>query len=136
MSRRAEQTAAILQKAIQDVISRGFQDPRIRGLITITGVRMDSDIRTAIVSVSVYPESAQNPTIYGLQSAAKHIRREVGDSVDMRVVPELIFKLDESLKKQAAVLQAISKAAETRPATDAPDGGDAAGAPTREGEPA
>lgn len=133
MSRRAEQTAAILQKAIQDVISRGFQDPRIRGLITITSVRMDSDLRTAVVSVSVYPEAAQNPTIYGLSSAAKHIRREVGDTVDMRVVPELIFKLDESLKKQAAVLQAIAKAAETRPATDAAD---AASASPGEGEPA
>lgn len=118
MSRRAEQTAAILQKAIQDVISRGFQDPRIRGLITITSVRMDSDLRTAVVSVSVYPEAAQNPTIYGLSSAAKHIRREVGDMVDMRAVPELIFKLDESLKKQAAVLQAIAKAAEMRPTAD------------------
>lgn len=131
MSRRAEQTAAILQKAIQDVISRGFQDPRIRGLITITGVRMDSDLRTAVISVSVYPEPAQNPTIYGLSSAAKHIRREVGETVDMRVVPELIFKLDESLKKQAAVLQAIAKAAESRPASTQTDA-----APGREGEPA
>jgi ribosome-binding factor A len=130
VSRRAEQTAATLQRAIQDVISRGFQDPRIRGLITITGVRMDNDLRTAIVSVSVYPETAQKTTIHGLTSAARHIRHEVGGAVAMRVVPELIFRLDESLKKQAAVLQAIARAAESRPAAEA------GAAPAGEGEPA
>jgi ribosome-binding factor A len=130
VSRRAEQTAATLQRAIQDVISRGFQDPRIRGLITITAVRMDSDLRTAIVSVSVYPESAQNTTIHGLASAARHVRHEVSGMVEMRVVPELVFKLDESLKKQAAVLQAIARAADSRPApgAEAPASG-AEGAP-------
>jgi ribosome-binding factor A len=125
VSRRAEQTAATLQRAIQETIARGFQDPRIRGLITVTGVRMDSDLRTAIVSVSIYPEEAQKMTMHGLNSAARHIRHEVADAVAMRVVPELLFKLDESLKKQAAVLEAIAKAAVTRTESDdqAPDPG-------------
>jgi ribosome-binding factor A len=135
VSRRAEQLGATLGRAIQETISRGFQDPRIRGLITVTGVRISDDLRTAVVSVSIYPESAQNPTIHGLSSAARHIRHEVAGQLAMRQVPELVFKLDESLKKQAAVLGAIAKAEEHRPfraavggPPDAPAEGGAAGA--------
>lgn len=128
MSRRAEQLGATLARAIQDVIGRGFQDPRIRGLITVTGVQLSDDTRTAVVSVSIYPEAAQNPTIHGLSSAAGHIRHEVADLVAMRQVPELVFRLDESLKKQARVLEAIARAAAARPAEPpAPETGDAGG---------
>jgi ribosome-binding factor A len=121
MNRRAQQTAATLQRAIQETISRGFQDPRIRGMITVTGVGLDDDLRTAVVSVSVFPESAQNPTIHGLSSAARHIRHEIASKVELRQVPELIFRLDESLKKQAAVLGALARAeAERRDAEPSP----------------
>lgn len=126
MSHRKEQVASTLRRAIQQVLGRGLNDPRIRGLVTVTGVEVPPDLRTATVLVSVLPEERQTLTIKGIQDASRHIRREVGELVAMRQVPELYFKLDVSLKRQAEAIQAISKAIEERggdaPAPDDEDG--------------
>lgn len=123
MSRRAEQVASTLRRAIQDVIARGLSDPRISGLLTITEVRVSQDLREAIVMVSVLPEERQELALHGLRHAAPHIRREVGEVIRSRQLPTLIFKLDESLKKQAAVIRAIAQAklsSGPEPQTDEP----------------
>lgn len=114
MSRRAEQLASEIHRAVQQVLDRGLQDPRVSGMITVTAVRVTPDFRTAQVSVSVLPAEKQDLTMHGLRSAARHIRHEVGELVRTRQMPELAFRLDESLKKQAAVMDAIAKAAEDR----------------------
>lgn len=114
MSRRAEQIAALLRTALQEVFARGFQDPRIRGLITITSVTLSEDLRSATVMISVLPEERQELTMHGLSAAARHIRHEVSDKIDLRYTPDLYFRLDTSLKKQAGVFEALAKIAQER----------------------
>jgi|JRYH01.1.fsa_nt_gb ribosome-binding factor A len=111
MNRRHEQRAATILRAVQETISRGLSDPRVRGLITVTGIRLTDDDRMAIVSVSVLPEERQELTLHGLQAAAAHIRREVAERIRIREMPSLEFRVDESVKKQAELLAAINKAA-------------------------
>lgn len=110
MSHRKEQVASTLQRAIQQVLVKGLNDPRVRGLITVTEVHVPSDLRTATVMISVLPEERQNLSLRGIQDAARHIRHEIGELVDMKQIPELHFKLDLSLKKQAKAMEAINKA--------------------------
>jgi ribosome-binding factor A len=119
MNRRTEQIASTLQRAVQDVLARGLSDPRISGLVTVTGVVVAEDLATAEVSVSIYPEERESLSMHGLRAASRHIRRRVGDLVAMRQVPELTFRLDRTLKRQAEVLRAISKAV-GEPPPDAP----------------
>jgi len=80
MSRRTEQVSAVLQRAIQDVISRGLHDPRISGMITVTGVDVPVDMSKATVHFTVMPVERESLTRYGLQDAAGFIRRRVGDA--------------------------------------------------------
>ncbi|MEX2219125.1 MAG: 30S ribosome-binding factor RbfA [Phycisphaerales bacterium] len=112
--RRPEQLATILHRAVQARLDKGLADPRIGGLITVTEVKVSSDLKTATVSVSVMPHEKQDLTLHGLRSAARHIRREVGDQVAVHRMPELSFRLDKSLEKQAGVLGAIARATEER----------------------
>lgn len=111
MSHRPEQMASEIRSAVQQLLDRGLSDPRITGMITITGVRVTPDHRTAFLSVSILPATAQTLTMHGLKSAAPHLRRQAGDIVRTRQIPELIFRLDETLKKQAEVLKSINQAA-------------------------
>ncbi len=111
MSHRPEQLSSEIRSAVQELLDRGLSDPRISGMITITGVRVTPDSKTAFLSVSILPADRQALTIHGLKSAAAHIRRQAADLIRTRQVPELIFRLDESLKKQAAVIESINKAA-------------------------
>ncbi len=110
MSRRAEQIASTIRRAVQAVLDRGLQDPRVSGMITVTGVKLSPDLAAATLSVSIFPAEKQDLAMHGLRSAARHIRHGISDAVGLRRTPDLTFKLDESLKKQAAVLDAIARA--------------------------
>lgn len=110
MSRRTEQIASLIQAAVQDVLSRGLNDPRVSGLITVTSVDVTEDMTEAKIKVSVLPEEKQQLAFHGIVSAAGWIRREIGDKIAARKLPQLRFELDESFKKQAKVIEALAQA--------------------------
>lgn len=112
--RRHEQLASEIHRALQQVIDRGLQDPRISGMITVTAVRLTTDGKTAQINISILPAEKQDLTMHGLRSAARHLRHQIGEQIRTRQMPELAFRLDESLKKQAQVMGAIARAAEDR----------------------
>ena len=101
-----------MKDAISQAISRGLQDPRIQGLITLTSVTVSDDLADATVMTSVLPAEKQEPTIEGLNAAAGYIRREITRYIDMRRLPAIHFKSDSSLKKQLEIMRAINQAAE------------------------
>ena len=112
MSHRQEQAESTLMRAISQVLQRQVSDPRITGLVSITRIQVSPDLKDAYVYVSVLPEQHQNKTLHGLRHAAGHIHSLVRKLVAMRSVPKLDFRLDESIKKQAAVEQAIREGLE------------------------
>ncbi len=118
MSIRTEQIAASLRRAVQAVLSRGLHDPRIRGMITVTGVQVAPDLSEAYINVSVLPEKHETLTLHGLQHAARMIRGEVGKSVNLRRLPRIIFRLDESLKQQSRIAASLREADSKTPGMD------------------
>ncbi len=127
MNRRVEHMTAAIERGVRQVLSRGLHDPRVQGLVTVTGVKVLPDFSKAVIDISVMPEEKQNLTFHGISDAASYIRREVGDLVEARQLPRFEFRLDTSLKKQAEILKAIERAkAEFKddPGSQAPEGGD------------
>ncbi len=120
MSQRTERVASTLREALQAVIARGLADPRARGLITVIEVRVTDDLRKADVFVSVLPDEHQDLTMHALRHAAKHIRRQAGEAMALRQLPELFFKADRGIKQQAAVMEALAKARAERGEADPP----------------
>lgn len=114
MTRRTDQFAAVFREAVQEVIGRGVADPRVSGLITVTSVKVSPDMAQALVLVSVLPEDRQSLTMHGLKAATAHIRREVGKLVRSRKLPQMEFRLDDSFKRQARIIEALSKVASER----------------------
>ena len=112
MSHKIAQVEAELNKAISKVLQSKISDPRIRGMISITRMKVTKDMKKAFVHVSILPEQYQNLTVNGLNHARVHIQHLVRKEVALRIVPHLEFRLDESLKKQAAVFSAINEGME------------------------
>lgn len=110
MSQRKLQRESVLLRAIQDVISRGLADPRIRGLVTVTGINLSDDGKNASVMISVLPEDRQDLTMHGLRAASRRIRRDASDKIRLRDMPQLEFITDASIKEQGDLLAAINKA--------------------------
>ncbi len=112
MNQRASILASDIQRAVQDIFSRGLNDPRIRGMLTITRVTVDDDLTLAVIYVSVFPHNHEGLALKGLTSAATFIRREVGEHVRVRMLPKFMFKLENAIKVEAGVLDALRKAGE------------------------
>ncbi len=115
MSHRIPQVEATLKKAIAEVLQRDLADPRIDAFVSITRVKISTDMANATVFVSIMPEEKQSKNIHGLQHATGHIRSLVLKKMTTRTVPRFRFVLDESLKKQAAVMEAINRGSEKTP---------------------
>ena len=109
MSVRQKQVASALHRAISQALVREMQDPRIKGLVSVTRVEVTADLHDATVYISVLPEQYASRAIRGLEHAAGHLQSAVNQAMRMRRVPRLHFKLDPSLKKQAEVLEAIRR---------------------------
>ena len=99
MSRRSEQFASTLHQALQELISRGLQDPRISGLITITGVDVSPDFSHAkVFYTTLNPEHVAEAST-GLKKAAGFLRSQLAKRIKLYTTPELRFEYDESVER-------------------------------------
>lgn len=118
MKRRAQQISSTLQRELQKVIAKGFNDPRIRGLITVTKVELTDDLKNAKAYISVLPQERADLTMHGLRAAGKRIRRDVMDRIHLKEMPTLKFEYDHGMREQ----QIISDLLASDPFRKASDG--------------
>ena len=104
---RPLQVSSLLRRVIQERLARGLSDPRYRGLVSVTEVKVGSDLRTAVVLVSVLPEKYGSRVLHALKSATSLLRRQIRSETALRRVPELEFRLDDSIKRDAQIAESI-----------------------------
>ena len=95
-----------IQRTLSELI-RSVTDPRVHGLISITGVETTPDLKYAKVHVSILDKSDADQVIKGLKSAAGYLRRELGAELSLRCTPELVFLRDDSIDKGAHILEIL-----------------------------
>jgi ribosome-binding factor A len=107
--RREDQLSGAITRELSDLMRTRMKDPRI-GFASITGVELSHDLRYAKVFVSVMgsPEE-QRETMRGLDSANGFLRRELAQRLTIRHVPEISFRLDESIARGARVLDLLKQ---------------------------
>ena len=107
---RQLKVAAQIQRIVATVLLRDVADPRIDGMVSVTKVEISKDLREAKVFLSVLGGQRTPATVLqGIKSAGRHIQSEAAEGLAMRYAPRLTFVLDESLKKQAEILQKIKE---------------------------
>ena len=96
---RQQRVNHLLQAEIADIIRRELTDPHI-GFLTVTGAEVSADLRHAHVFVSVLGDAeAKRDTMRALIRARKFMRNLLGQRLDLRCVPELTFRLDETAER-------------------------------------
>jgi ribosome-binding factor A len=117
MSRaRMRRVDEAVRELLADVIPTHVKDPRV-GFVTITDVNTSSDLRHALVHVSVLGDDAERQAaLEGLASAHGILQREIGRQLRLKRTPELRFALDETALR-AARLEALIE--ELAPPADA-----------------
>jgi len=113
MSRRIDRLSAQLKRELAGLILARVKDPRV-GIVTVTHVKVDSDLTHARVFVRLPGAPAERESaMEGLEAAAPFLRRELGSALKIRRAPELVFQEDETLD-QAMRIEELLK--EVRPA--------------------
>ena len=89
---------------------RDVKDPRIQqgAMLTVTHTDTSADLRHCKVFVSVLGQVDEKQLVRGLKSVAGYLRRELGQSLDLRYVPELTFLLDDSIAHGAYINKLIN----------------------------
>ena len=86
-------------------ILRELKDPRVSGcMLSVVRVEVTNDLSYCTVYVSAMEgmETAEN-AVKGLKSAAGYVRRELGNRLKLRHVPEMIFKATDSIEYRANI---------------------------------
>lgn len=97
MVKRSDKVGEAIHKIISELLIKGLKDPRI-GFLTITGVKLTPDLRQATVYFTVHgSEEDKKHSEAGLNSAKGFIRKEIGQALKMRFIPEIHFRYDNSL---------------------------------------
>jgi ribosome-binding factor A len=105
---RAKRVSQQIQRALSELIRRELRDPRL-GMITLTDVRMSSDLSYATIYYSVLgadPHLAQQI----LTQAADMLRGPLGRALGIRHSPELRFVKDELIESGARLSGLINRA--------------------------
>lgn len=113
-TQRSERVQEALRQEISKIVQYELKDPRL-GFITITRVELTRDLRFARVYFSVLGEAkAKARALKGLDSAKGYIKNLISDRVKLRFMPEIVFKIDESLEYTKEVFDILKKLKEER----------------------
>jgi len=94
--KRADRVADLLKIEISDILLKQIRDPRIHA-VTITGVKVTDDLRLAkVYFVELAQDTIHAETLAGLEKATGFLKRELGKRLQLRFVPDLLFRVDDS----------------------------------------
>ena len=103
-NRRPDRVAEAIREEVAGFLADGAKDPRVTGLVTVTGVDLTRDLRHAKVFVSVLgTEAERKATFEGLASLASHLKIRVGRALRLRVAPDIEFRSDDSVARAARI---------------------------------
>ncbi|MDR7481240.1 MAG: 30S ribosome-binding factor RbfA [Armatimonadota bacterium] len=121
---RAARLAEVIRTEVSAII-RTLRDPRI-GFVSVTDVEVSQDLRHARIFVSVLGDAAaKQRTMEGLEHATGYVRSLLGPRLGIRLVPEIVFRLDPSIERGVRITSLLRELAE-EPSRD-PQGGDRSG---------
>lgn len=106
MSYKIDRLEEDMKRVISEIISQELKDPGIKGLISITKIKITPDLKFAKIYTSVYGAEAKDVLI-AINKSAAYIRKQVSQRVKIRNTPELNFVADDSMEYGAHMNEII-----------------------------
>jgi ribosome-binding factor A len=100
-------------RILSGLIEREVQDPRV-GLVTVTGVEVARDLSVARIFVTVPDGQDVEGTLKGVKAAAGFLRSRLAEIMQLRSVPELRFRYDDSIERGIRMEALFRRLAEER----------------------
>ena len=118
MNQRMQRLADQIQRDLAELIRDDLNDPRLTGFVTISSVKVSSDLGYADIYVTIMePELNDEMNKYSheqslkvLNKAAGFLRTELSHRLKTRTTPRLRFHYDEVTAKGNYMMDLINKA--------------------------
>jgi len=110
-STRLMKIERLIQKDLSDIFQRKSRDIFQGKLISVTSVRITSDLSEAKVFVSIFPNEKAKDVLKEIETNNKIIRNELAQRVklQLRKIPDLKFYLDDSLEYTIRIDQLLKQ---------------------------
>ena len=95
---RLSRVSEELKREISNIINYEVTNSNVTGLISVTSVKISPDLRYARVFVSMINSKNVKNTLAGLKYSSGFIRSRIAEKINLRVTPELVFELDDSMQ--------------------------------------
>jgi ribosome-binding factor A len=115
--KRSARVGDLIREEVADIIMNKIKHKTL-GFITITGAKVSDDLRNATIYLSVLDQRENERTIKKLKSAASFIRHELGKRLKIKFVPNITFRIDESIEYGRKIDTILDKINSERSATE------------------
>lgn len=123
-SQRSGRVQEAIRQEVSNIIHGQIRDPRL-GFLTITGVELTKDLRYARIYFSVLGEDKEKKlALRGLNSAKGYIKGILGDRIKLRYMPDIEFKIDETLERIRHIYDLFEKIKKEKKDDAGSDSGD------------
>jgi ribosome-binding factor A len=95
---RQQKFSRLIQKELSDVFQRDKRGILENAFVTIADVRVSPDLGVAKIYISMMLVKNKEDVLQKINKRKKEIRKALGDKIakQVRIVPELIFYIDET----------------------------------------
>jgi len=111
---------AVIEKEIARVLSgvllAEIKNPKIKGLVSVTSVRVTEDLKFADIFFSILnangeqqSEEGKKSTMEGLEEVKGFLRKKIADEMELRHTPEIRVKLDDSMEYASKMNELLDK---------------------------
>ena len=86
-----------IQTALSNTISYDLNSKELEGvMVSVISCHTTKDLRHCRVLISIFPDKDKEKKFFAIKNAIPYLRKELARKVNLRIVPELTFELDES----------------------------------------
>ena len=112
---RTRRVGEQIQREMAQLVQQEIKDPRL-GIVTISAVKLSKDMSHANIFFTILGDGEKNDkntideTVKILEGAAGFLRHELAKRMQLRIVPHIHFKYDESIAYGNDLSALINKA--------------------------
>ncbi len=92
-----------LKKELSQILIYELKNPNVTGMLSVTKVKITPDFKFAKVYVSILNSKNIKKTLEGLKESSGFIRSRLAKTVNLRITPELVFEIDDSIEHGAKI---------------------------------
>lgn len=94
--KRSTRVSDLIREEVADILLNKIKHKDL-GFITVTGAKVSDDLRHATIYISVFNTDDSQKTVHKISSSSSFIRRELAKRLQMKFMPSLSFRVDESI---------------------------------------